>query len=75
MYRDGSEELVGRYCSSSAPGPVVSIQGSALGLKVFMNTDSKDVYSGFLGRYMFFKEKSAFGDGKSLLVQHDDHII
>ena len=63
IYRDNSEELVGRYCASSAPGPVVSIKGAAVGLKVFMNTDHKDVYSGFLGRYMFFDEKSVFGDG------------
>ena len=24
LYRDNTEELVGRYCMSSAPGPVVS---------------------------------------------------
>lgn len=62
IYQDSSEELVGRYCASSAPGPVVSLKEVAVGLKVFLRTDSKDVYSGFMGRYMFFKEKSVFGD-------------
>ena len=64
IYRDNSEELVGRYCAMSAPGPVVSLKGQAVGLKVFLHTDEKDVYSGFLGRYLFFNEKSIFGDGE-----------
>ena len=64
IYKDDSEELVGRYCASSAPGPVVSLQNIAKGLKVLLHTDDKDVYSGFMGRYMFFHEKSIFGDGK-----------
>ncbi len=63
LYRDDSEELVGRYCAMSAPGPVVSLRGLAVGLKVFLHTNEKDVYSGFFGRYMFFHEKSVFGDG------------
>ena len=61
IYQDRSEELVGRYCSNSAPGPVVSLRKIAVGLKVIMHTDDKDVYSGFMGRYMFFSEKSEFG--------------
>ncbi len=67
IYKDNSQELVGRYCSSSAPGPVVSLQNIAVGLKVLLHTDDKDVYSGFMGRYMFFKEKSIFGDGNYFL--------
>ncbi len=43
---------------------MVSLKGLAVGLKVFLHTDHKDVYSGFFGRYMFFNEKSVFGDGK-----------
>ena len=61
IYQDRSEELVGRYCANSAPGPVVSLRKIAVGLKVIMHTDDKDVYSGFMGRYMFFSEKSEFG--------------
>ena len=55
---------MGRYCAMSAPGPVVSLKSQAVGLKVFLHTDEADVYSGFLGRYMFFQEKSVFGDGE-----------
>ncbi|QQP50915.1 Uncharacterized protein FKW44_012076, partial [Caligus rogercresseyi] len=62
LYRDKTEELVGRYCASSSPGPVVSLREVAVGLKVFLLTDEKDVFSGFMGRYLFFKEKSIFGD-------------
>ena len=69
----------------SAPGPIVSLRGLAVGLKVsfrffifqkrgnftivdfyfqvFLHTNDKDVYSGFFGRYLFFHEKSVFGDG------------
>ena len=61
IYQDRSEELVGRYCANSAPGPVVSLRKIAVGLKVYLHTDEKDVYSGFMGRYMFFEEKSEFG--------------
>lgn len=64
IYRDNSEELVGRYCANSAPGPVVSLRELAVGLKVFLHTDAQDVYSGFLGRYRFFEETSVFGNGK-----------
>ena len=64
IYRDNSEELVGRYCAGSTPGPVVSKRGTAVGLKVTLRTNEEDVYSGFLGRYMFFKEKSIFGDSE-----------
>ncbi len=66
IYQDRSEELVGRYCANSAPGPVVSLRKIAVGLKVYLHTDEKDVYSGFMGRYMFFEEKSEFGGMKKL---------
>ena len=64
IYRDEREELVGRYCSQSAPGPVVSLSDVAVGLKVFLHTDSKHVYSGFLGKYDFFPAKSTEKKGK-----------
>jgi hypothetical protein len=48
-------------------GPkVVSLAHVAVGLKVFLHTDDKDVFSGLMGRYLFFKEKSVFGDGTTL---------
>ena len=52
---------VGRYCSTSSPGPVVSLQKVALGLRVNFYTDNANVSSGFMGQYTFFEEKSAFG--------------
>jgi len=42
----------------------MSLADVAVGLKVFLHTDEKDVYSGFMGRYIFLKEKSIFGDGE-----------
>jgi hypothetical protein len=63
IYRNMNEELVGRYCSQSSPGPVVSLSDVAVGLKVFLHTDSKDVYSGFLGKYTFFPAKSSEKEG------------
>ncbi len=46
----------------------MSLADVAVGLKVFLHTDDKDVYSGFMGRYIFLKEKSIFGDGKSTIL-------
>ena len=57
---------VGRYCSTSSPGPVVSLQKVALGLRVNFYTDNANVSSGFMGQYTFFEEKSAFGGKKKL---------
>ena len=55
---------MGRYCAGSTPGPVISQRGTAVGLKVTLRTNEEDVYSGFLGRYDFFKAKSIFGDSE-----------
>ena len=62
LFRDNTEMMVGRYCSMSAPGPVVSVPGTGVGLKIILHTDGKNVSSGIMGRYMFFPEKSVFGD-------------
>ncbi|XP_032681365.1 cubilin isoform X3 [Odontomachus brunneus] len=61
MYRDSTEKLIGRYCGTTAPGPVESNLG-ALGLKVILHTDSELVYSGFKARYTFEVAKPIFGD-------------
>ena len=57
---------------------VMSLSHVAVGLKVFLHTDDKDVFSGFMGRYIFLKEKSVFGDGKYnypiLLVPEEDPV-
>ena len=68
-----NEELVGRYCSQSSPGPVVSLSDVAVGLKVFLHTDSKDVYSGFLGKYTFFPAKSSEKEGMFSMIS--DYIL
>lgn len=60
MYRDDTEKLIGRYCGSTAPGPVESNLG-ALGLKVILHSDSELVYSGFKARYTFEVAKPIFG--------------
>lgn len=60
MYRDNTEKLIGRYCGTTAPGPVESNLG-ALGLKVILHTDSELVYSGFKARYTFEVAKPIFG--------------
>lgn len=60
MYRDGTEIRLGRYCGVSAPGPVESVIG-ALGVKLFLKTDAKGVYSGFKARYTFADSKNMFG--------------
>ncbi|KAG7213761.1 hypothetical protein KM043_002984 [Ampulex compressa] len=61
MYRDNTEKLIGRYCGTTAPGPVESTLG-ALGLRVILHTDSELVYSGFKARYTFEVAKPIFGD-------------
>ncbi|XP_076296175.1 tolloid-like protein 1 isoform X2 [Lasioglossum baleicum] len=61
MYRDSTEKLIGRYCGSTAPGPVESNLG-ALGLRVILHSDSELVYSGFKARYTFEVAKPIFGD-------------
>ena len=73
IYRNMNEELVGRYCSQSSPGPVVSLSDVAVGLKVFLHTDSKDVYSGFLGKYTFFPAKSSEKEGTFSMIS--DYIL
>ncbi|XP_043509572.1 bone morphogenetic protein 1 isoform X1 [Frieseomelitta varia] len=61
IYRDDTEKLIGRYCGSTAPGPVESNLG-ALGLRVILHSDSELVYSGFKARYTFEVAKPIFGD-------------
>ena len=66
---------VGRYCSTSSPGPVVSLQKVALGLRVNFYTDNANVSSGFMGQYTFFEEKSAFGGKKNKISLRKENKI
>jgi hypothetical protein len=60
------DRLVGRYCSSTAPGPVESRE-QAVALKVLLHTDDEGVYSGFKARYMFFTPENVYG-GKNTII-------
>jgi len=59
-YKDGTEKLVGRYCGTTAPGPIESNRG-ATGLKIILHSDQEGVFSGFKARYTFESVKSIFG--------------
>jgi len=67
-------QLLGRYCSVSTPGPVMSPRGT-LGLELFLHTDSENVYSGFKGRYMFIQAQSPFGDCGGNITDAENGII
>ncbi|XP_021958123.2 uncharacterized protein LOC110854036 isoform X3 [Folsomia candida] len=55
------DRLVGRYCGSTAPGPIESRE-QADALKILLHTDDEGVYSGFKARYSFFTPGNVFGD-------------
>ncbi|XP_044013661.1 dorsal-ventral patterning tolloid-like protein 1 isoform X2 [Aphidius gifuensis] len=74
MYHDGTETLIGRYCSMTAPGPVESNLG-ALGLKVILHSDLQHVYSGFKAHYTFDVAKSIFGDCGTNISSLDYGVI
>ncbi|XP_076352181.1 cubilin-like isoform X2 [Tachypleus tridentatus] len=61
VYPSGRENKFGRYCSRTAPGPVVSDVG-VHDMKVMLNTDNSDVASGFSATYLFFPSKPKFSD-------------
>jgi hypothetical protein len=49
IHTDSTKQMMGRYCSTSSPGPVVSPRGT-VGIELFLHTDKEAVYSGFKGR-------------------------
>lgn len=51
---DGTELFLGKYCSNTAPGPILSDRGVNR-MKMIMNTDEDEVASGFLANYFFVK--------------------
>ena len=53
IHTDSTKQMMGRYCSTSSPGPVVSPRGT-VGIELFLHTDKEAVYSGFKGRYVVF---------------------
>ncbi|GBN01211.1 Cubilin [Araneus ventricosus] len=59
VYPNGRENVVGRYCSKSTPGPIVSDKGVHT-MKVVLHTDSEGVASGFLASYLFIDPSKKF---------------
>lgn len=60
VINDAEDRLVGRYCGSTAPGPIESRE-KASALKVILHTDDEGVSSGFKARYIYFTAKTIFG--------------
>ncbi|GFV84217.1 cubilin [Trichonephila clavipes] len=59
IYPNGRESIVGRYCSKSTPGPIVSDKGVHT-MKVVLRTDAEGVASGFLATYIFIDPSKKF---------------
>ncbi|CAL1273536.1 unnamed protein product [Larinioides sclopetarius] len=59
VYPNGRENVVGRYCSKSTPGPIVSDKGVHT-MKVVLHTDAEGVASGFLASYLFIDPSKKF---------------
>lgn len=64
VFKDNVENLMGRYCGMSAPGPIESDLG-AIGVKIILHSDNEAVYSGFKARYVFEKSKNLTGGKQS----------
>jgi len=56
----GREIKYGRYCSATAPGPIISDFGVNR-MKIILNTDETGVSSGFSASYNFINAISSFG--------------
>lgn len=60
VFPSGREYKLGRYCASSAPGPIVSDLG-VHNMRVILKTDEIGVASGFLASYTFLPETDVLG--------------
>lgn len=67
LFRDGNDRFIGRYCGTTAPGPVESPRG-ATGVRIHLHTDAENVSSGFKGRYVFEVAKSVTGNLINVLL-------
>ncbi|XP_028968828.1 cubilin-like [Galendromus occidentalis] len=57
----GQEKKYGRYCSSAAPGPIVTDLGYHT-VRVVLHTDDQGVAGGFSANYYFLKNVTRYGD-------------
>ncbi|GAB6032822.1 CUB domain containing protein 2 [Chamberlinius hualienensis] len=60
VYPDDSSQEIGRYCGNTAPGPIISDEGSNI-LKIVFKADKEDVATGFKVRYSFEPKTSIYG--------------
>ncbi|ODN01954.1 Cubilin [Orchesella cincta] len=71
---DAEDRLVGRYCGSTAPGPIESRE-KAQALKVILHTDTEGVSSGFKARYIYFTAKTIFGECGQNITQAQSGVL
>lgn len=50
----GREQFYGRFCGSTAPGPIITEQG-VVQIKIMMNTDDQEIATGFSANYQFYR--------------------
>ena len=67
IHPDGREVKFGRFCATSAPGPIITDVG-VNSMKVILSTDDSGVASGFSASYSFIEGISAFGGINSELI-------
>lgn len=73
MYNENSYRFLGRYCDTTAPGPIESPEGSS-GVRILLHTDSEHVASGFKARYTFTEHKQSVTCGGSFTSQESGII-
>uniref|UniRef100_T1GJQ8 CUB domain-containing protein n=1 Tax=Megaselia scalaris TaxID=36166 RepID=T1GJQ8_MEGSC len=64
VYNENSYRFLGRYCDTTAPGPIESPEGSS-GVRILLHTDSEHVASGFKARYSFTEYRTTETPGKA----------
>ena len=60
VYPSGREYKFGRFCASTAPGPIISDVG-VHSMKILLNTDDVGAASGFSASYHFLPALTTLG--------------
>ncbi|XP_076304820.1 suppressor of lurcher protein 1-like isoform X2 [Tachypleus tridentatus] len=74
IYPNGREKALGRYCSTTSPGPVVSNVGIH-DMKVVLKTNEEGVASGFSATYQFIESKQQFQECGENISGHQYGLI
>jgi hypothetical protein len=74
VFPSGREYKFGRYCSATAPGPIVSDIGVNV-MKVILSTDESGVASGFSAGYQFLTAMTALGDCGQNFTHQENGVI